>query len=163
MAGRLTLAFAMVAIWAVAATAHAAEFETLFIEETIPFENEDGIDPGVLGCKLGASLSARVRAYARRHRITVQRTDSALTDQDDYVVIMITNVVNDRGFATIHRKSTSAFVELYISGQSVAWTSLEVPWRGGPFGFLKSSCRVLMGTIKVLGSDIAAWLASVRT
>ncbi|GAG95541.1 unnamed protein product [marine sediment metagenome] len=163
MVGRLTRAFAMVAICAISASAAAAEFETLFIEQTIPFESEDGVDPGTLKCRLGADLSVRVVAYARRHRITVQRSDSALTDEDDYVAIMISNVVNDRGFATFHRKSTTVFVELYIGGQSVAWTTLARRSNGGFMGPLKGSCSVLQRTIKVLGSDIASWLASIRT
>jgi len=163
VADRFTRAFAIVAIWSIAASAPAAEFETLFIEQTIPYENEEAVDPGVLGCKLGADLSARVVAYARRHRITVQRSDSALTDEDNYVAIMITNVVNDRGFAAYHRKSTTVFVELYIDGQSVASTTLARNASGGVMGPFKGSCRVLRGAIKVLGLDIANWLASVRT
>jgi len=163
MVGRLTRAFAIVAISSIAASAPAAEFETLFIEQTIPYESEEAVDPGVLGCKLGADLSARVVAYARRHKIIVQRSDSALTDKDNYVVIMITNVVNDRGFAAYHRKSTTVYVELYIDGQSIASTTLARNSSGGFIGPFKGSCRVLRGAIKVLGSDIASWLASIRT
>ena len=163
MADRLTGACAVVVLCMIAASAAAAEFETLSIEQSIPFENEAGVDPRVLGCRLGADLSARVVAYARRHRITVERSDTALTESDDYVAIMITNVVNDRGFAAYHRKTTAVFVELFIGGQSVAWTTLARDSSGGFVGPFKGSCRVLQGTIKVLGSDIADWLASIRT
>lgn len=163
MRDRFIRAFALVAIWSIPASAPAAEFETLFIEQTIPYESEEAVDPGVLGCKLGADLSTRVVAYARRHKIIVQRSDSALTDKDNYVAIMITNVVNDRGFAAYHRKTTTVFVELYIDGQSIASTTLARDSSGGFIGPFKGSCRVLRGTIKVLGSDIANWLASVRT
>jgi hypothetical protein len=163
MCDRFTRAFALVAICSIATSASAAEFETLFIEQTIPFESEEAVDPGVLACKLGADLSVRVVKYARRHKIIVQRSTSALTDQDNYIAIMITNVVNNRGFAAYHRKSTTVFVELYIDGQSIASTTLARGSSGGFVGPFKGSCRVLRGTIKVLGSDIADWLASIRT
>lgn len=144
---------------AAASSALAAEFDTLYVERIIPFENAAALDRRVLGCDLGSELSANLRPYGRDQRITIVRSDTALTDEDNYVAIMITDVVNDvdRG-----DKSASAYAELYINGQSIAWTRVQSG--ADAFGAVfRPSCGILKKSMERLAEDIAAWLASQRS
>ena len=138
----------------------AAGPDTLYIPESIPYEDEGLVDPDALKCtELGAQFSESLEEAARDHDFNIMRTNDELEGTASFLDVRITGAVSGRDIFLGHAKFASASASLVIDGAEAGRTEVKRTSGGGFGSGFKSSCRVLARTVNALGRDIADWLS----
>lgn len=112
-------------------------------------------------CVIQTQLADYIAEFAREKNIAVKFADSTTPDAEGQVLdIKITDAVSDGNPFIGHRKSTTVTGTLYRNGEVIGNFNARRNSMGGAFAGYKGSCSVLGRTVKVLGKDIAGWLAA---
>jgi len=138
----------------------AAGPETLYISQSISFEDERSIDPKVLRCtELGIRFSEYLEKHGTKYKFNVMRTNEELEGKDNYLDTRITSAVSAGNAWSGHMKYASASAIIYVGGVEVGRTDVRRNSRGGFAGGFKGSCSILNRTVNALASDIFKWLS----
>ena len=131
------------------------------IQGSIPFAKGARVEPGVVRteCGLSNKLSKYVRDYAVGENLGVMRYKKLRKNTKGKVLLIsISEAVSIR-MGMGHLKYTKIKGTLYKNGKKIAGFTGARRSSGGAFGFAKKSCDVLGRTVKILGQDVANWLA----
>jgi len=142
--------FAFAALLAACAAAHAADGAKLLIP--VSYAAESSVVPKVReACKLEQRLAEDVGSQL------AGTTDST---QGDVVRVSIVDVMGVGGGGWTGPKAVSIRVDLLKDGQVARSTHLTRTTTGGAFGGFMGTCSMLERDTKVLGKDVASWVAS---
>lgn len=154
----------MAALLALGMLQAAQAADAVHVQRPVPF-NEDAEVPGAVRreCKLDEQLADFLAQYAREKGITVEFAPQVTaTSPGQSLVMEISDVVSDGNAFLGHHKSVTVKGKLYRDGKLAGSFKGRRNSMGGAFGGFKGSCSVLGRSVKVLGEDIAGWLAAPR-
>lgn len=141
---------------------HLMASDAIVVPRPVPFADSALIAAKIKAeCVIQTQLADYIAEYAREKNITVTFADSTNADAEGQVLdIKITDAVSDGNPFIGHRKSTTVTGTLYRNGEVIGNFNARRNSMGGAFAGYKGSCSVLGRTVKVLGQDIAGWLAA---
>jgi len=140
---------AFAALLAACAAAHADGVKLL---TPVSYTSESSVVPKVReACKLEERLTEDVGSQL------AGTTDST---QGDVVRVSIVDVMGVGGGGWTGPKAVSIRVELLKDGKVARSTHLTRTTTGGAFGGFKGTCSMLERDTKVLGKDVASWVAA---
>jgi hypothetical protein len=142
--------FAFAALLAACAAAHAADGVKLLTP--VSYASDSAVVPKVReACKLEQRLAEDVGS---------QLAGTTETTQGDVVRVSIVDVMGVGGGGWTGPKAVSIRVDLLKDGQVARSTHLTRTTTGGAFGGFMGTCSMLERDTKVLGKDVASWVAS---
>ncbi len=153
----ILLAMAVSGVWAPLACA-----ETIQVARSIPYAEEAEIAGKIMReCKLQTQLPEYIKIFGAKHGHSIELVD-ALDEASEgkVLVVEIRDAVSEGNAFLGHHKSTSARGKLLENGVEVANFKVRRNSMGGAFAGYKGSCSVLGRTVKIMGEDIAKWLAA---
>lgn len=152
---------AMISITAFAQNTPTAATGTVSVAETVPFA-EGAVIAGAVRreCELGEKLSTYIKEYGHQQGVAVTQVAQPKADADGRVLMLeITDSMAGGNAFLGHHTYTTVKGTLYQSGERIGSFVGRRNSMGGAFGGFKGNCSVLGRTVKVLGEDIAGWLA----
>lgn len=151
------LAMAVLGVWAPLASA-----ETIQVARSIPYAEDAEIAGKIMReCKLQTQLPEFIKIFGTKHGHSIELVDDLdEASEGKVLVVEIRDAVSVGNAFVGHRKSTSARGKLLENGVEVANFKVVRNSMGGAFAGYKGSCSVLGRTVKIMGEDIAKWLAA---
>ena len=141
--------FVFAAVLAACAAAHAEGVKLL---TPVSYAAESAVVPKVReACKLELRLAEDVGS---------QLSGTTDSTQGDVVRVSIVDVMGVGGGGWTGPKAVSIRVDLLKDGQVARSTHLTRTTTGGAFGGFMGTCSMLERDTKVLGKDVASWVAS---
>lgn len=135
--------------------------QSLQVQSPVPFAEDNDISDAIKAeCNIGEVLANSIK----EHSATPVDLTSATPDTTAGSVLQVEIVdAVSMGNAFIgHQKFTKIRGALYREGEKVASFKARRNSMGGAFAGFKGSCSVLDRTVKVLGNDVADWLAAPK-
>ncbi len=137
-----------------------AENEKIYINQTIPFTDENSIAKAILTeCQLPERQAEYIEEVAKENGLNLIRDNEAvITRKGRVLLVEISNAISVGNPFTGHRKQVSIKGRLLEDGTEVASFSGLRSSMGGMFGGFKGSCVVLERCLATLAKDINGWL-----
>ena len=135
--------------------------QTVQMQGPVPFAEDNDISDAIkTECKIGEVLANSVKASSQ---VPVELSAEAPDKASGRVLqVEIVDAVSMGNAFMGHQKFTKVRGTLFQDGEKVAAFKARRNSMGGAFAGFKGSCTVLDRTVKVLGEDIAGWLAAPR-
>ncbi|RMH93184.1 hypothetical protein EBB59_06510 [Lysobacter pythonis] len=150
----------MTAAATMAVTAQA-QAQSVTLQKPVPYAEDNDISDSIKSeCSIGEQLADFIKQYSS---VPVELVAAAPdTGSGRVLTLEITDAVSMGNAFIGHQKFTKVRGSLYEGGEKVASFRARRNSMGGAFAGFKGSCSVLGRTVKVIGRDIAEWLAAPR-
>jgi hypothetical protein len=157
-------AFIFVAVLVAMSGASANELDTVYISQTIPYENEETIASKIISkcTELGSDLSVSVEEYGKERGINILHTDEDLKRKTIYLDLKIASAESRGNTWTGHAKSATLTAHLFENGEKVGTTVVSKDSSGGFGAGFMGSCSVLGRVVNGLGREIVDWMKDLR-
>lgn len=156
---RSLLALASVALLT---SSSAAAVGNVVMQTPVPYEEDAAVSGNVKAecTALGKKISDFTKIYAQKKGVTVDlQSDVDFAAAPTALRVEIVSAISSGNAFIGHNKGMTVRVELLERGSVKAKETFSRNSMGGFGGGFKSSCSVLGRVTKVLGKDIAEWLA----